>query len=252
VRRARGFLLALLLAGSPWAARAEESARDLVQRVADAAPRAPFTADLLLTTTGALERTLLMSGRGLEDDGTVRYIEVLAPFNLANTRYLLFERPQGRDEQFLYVPTMQRVMRLSETTRREPFLGSTFHLVDLIQPASDDFPYACVGDATIQGRACRLVAATPKHPDREFYARSVFAIDPADLVAVRVALDDAEGEPLKVLHVDVLERVQGHWTPMRQRMVNVREDETSTLVVERIDYEASVPDETFTVGHLGR
>jgi hypothetical protein len=68
----------------------------------------------------------------------------------------------------------------------------------------------------------------------------------------RVALDDAEGQPLKVLHVDVLERVQGHWTPMRQRMVNVREDETSTLVVERIDYEASVPDETFTVGHLGR
>jgi hypothetical protein len=39
---------------------------------------------------------------------------------------------------------------------------------------------------------------------------------------------------------------------MRQRMVSVREDETSTLVVERIDYEASVPDETFTVGHLGR
>jgi hypothetical protein len=39
---------------------------------------------------------------------------------------------------------------------------------------------------------------------------------------------------------------------MRQRMVNTRTDETSTLVVERIDYDAPVPDETFTVGHLGR
>jgi hypothetical protein len=249
--RALPLALALLVAASPWGARGDGPARALVQRVVDAAPRAPFVADLLLTTTGALERNLTMSGRGLEEDGTVRYIEVTAPFNLADTRYLLFERPQGRDEQFLYIPTMQRVMRLSESTRREPFLGSTFYIVDLIQPALDDFTYAFVGDETVQGRACRLVEAVPKHPEREFYERSVFAIDPADLVAVRVALADADG-PFKVLHVDALERVEGNWTAMRQRMVNTRTDETSTLVVERIDYDAPVPDETFTVGHLGR
>jgi hypothetical protein len=250
--RAALLALAVLVAADPWTAHADDAARAQAQRVADTAPQKPYVADQHHTTTGALERNLTMSGRGLEDGGAVRYIEVTAPFNLVNTRYLLFERPQGRDEQFLYVPTMQRVMRLSETTRREPFLGSTFYIVDLIQPAIDDFTYTFVGDETVQGRACRLIAAVPKHPDREFYARSVFAIDPTDLVVVRVALDDTDGEPFKVLHVDELERVEGHWTAMRQRMVNVRESETSTLVVERIDYDASVPDETFTVGHLGR
>jgi hypothetical protein len=249
--RAALLALAVLVAADPWTAHADDAARALAPRVADTAPQTPFVADLLLTTTGALERNLTMSGRGLEDGGAVRYIEVTAPFNLVNTRYLLFERPQGRDEQFLYVPTMQRVMRLSETTRREPFLGSTFYIVDLIQPALDDFTYTFVGDETVQGRACRLVEAVPKQPEREFYERSVFAIDPADLVTVRVALADADG-PFKVLHVDALERVEGHWTAMRQRMVNTRTDETSTLVVERIDYDAPVPDETFTVGHLGR
>jgi hypothetical protein len=246
--------LACLLASAPGPVRGGEGgARDLAARVLDAAPRGPFVADLTLLTTGDLERKLTMSGRRTEDGGALRYIEVTAPFNLAGTRYLLFERAGGRDEQFLHVPTMQRVMRLSDATRREPFLGSTFYILDLIQPALDDFTYAFAGDdETVRDRPCRLVEAKPKAPDREFYGRSIFAIDPVDLVVVRVELFDAEGRLHKVLHVDALERHEGYWTATRQRMVTTDPPETSTLVVERIDYDATLPDETFTIGHLGR
>jgi hypothetical protein len=231
---------------------ADDGARALVQRVADAAPPVRFVATLGITTTGGLERRFTMSGRPLEDGGEVRYIEVFAPFNLANTRYLLFARPHGRDEQFLYVPTMQRVMRLSESTRREPFLGSTFYILDLIRPEIDDFTYAFDGDATVAGHPCRLVIARPKRPDEEFYGRSRFAVDPTDLVVRRAELFDSEGTPLKVLHVDRLERIEGRWTATSQRMENVRDGGTSTLTVTEVDYDAEVPDETFTVGHLGR
>lgn len=242
----------LFVALLPAGGRAEDAARDLARRVADAAYEGPFVADLMLTTTGAMERRLTMSGTRLGDGEVVRYMEVTAPFNLRGTRYLLFERTGERDEQFLYVPTMKRVMRLSETTRREPFLGSTFYLVDLVRPGLDEFVYGFVGDETVQGRPCRLVEATPKVPDQAFYGRSVFAVDPADLVVLRIELFDADGEPLKVLHIDALERREGHWTATRQRMVNLPANESSTLVVERIDYDATLPAETFTVGHLGR
>jgi hypothetical protein len=193
-----------------------------------------------------------MSGGPLEDGGTARYIEVLSPMNLKDTRYLLLERAGARDQQFFYLPTMQRVMRLSEASRREPFLGSAFYLVDLVRPALDDFTYAFVGEVTLQGRACRLVEATPKDPDAEAYGRAVLAIDPDDLVVMRTELFDTDGRPLKVLHVDVLEPREGHWTAVRQRMVYLPANETSRLIVERIDYDATLPQDIFTVAHLGR
>jgi len=246
-------VLALTLGLAPASgASADEGARALVQRVADAAPAVPFVAEFTLTATGGLERSFTMSGRPLEDGGEVRYIEVFAPFNLANTRYLLFARPNGRDEQFLYVPTIQRVMRLSESTRHEPFLGSTFFILDIIRPAVDDFTYAFDGDETLDGHACQRVVAHPKHPAEAFYGRSRFAIDPVNRTVLRIELFDAEDRALKVLHVDRLDRIDGHWTAVAQRMVNVRDDETSTLEIERIEYDADVDADTFTIGHLGR
>ena len=254
-RTARAFACVFgLTACLAWAGEGarEDEARALAKRVADAAPSGAFVADLTLVTSGDLSRRLTMSGASLHDGGTARYIEVVAPTNLKDTRYLLLERPSGAARQFFYLPTMQRVMRLSEAARREPFLGSTFYIADLIPPALDDFAYAFVGDATVQDRACRLVEATPVDPDEAVYGRSVLAIDPTDLVVLRPEFFDADDRPLKVLHVDVLERREGRWTAVRQRMVNVPADETSSLVVEDIDYDAALPDEIFTVGHLGR
>jgi len=242
----------LVLTLAPLASRASEDARALVQRLEDAAPTVPFVAEFTLTATAGLERQFTMSGRPLEGGGEARYIEVFAPFNLANTRYLLFARPTGRDEQFLYVPTMQRVMRLSETTRREPFLGSTFFILDIIRPEIDDFTYAFDEDETVSGHACKVVVARPTRPDEAFYGRSRFAIDPGNLTVLRAELFDAEDRAFKVLHVDRLERIEGYWTALVQRMVNVRDGGTSTLALDRIDYDADVDEDTFTVGHLGR
>lgn len=248
----RGATAALVLALVAPGARADDAARTLVRRVMDAAPDRPFVADLTLTTTGDLARRFTMSGRPLDDGGTARYIEVFAPFNLAGTRYLLFARPKGRDEQFLYVPTIQRVMRLSESTRREPFLGSTFYILDLIRPTLDDFTYDFDGHETIGARECTLVVARPKRPEEEFYGRSRFAIDPDDLVIPRIELFDGEDRPLKVLRVDRFTRIEGTPTPVVQRMENVRDGETSTLEIQRIDYDADVPEDTFSIGHLGQ
>jgi len=249
----RSILLAVTAAVALCApVHAADEARELVERVAAAVPDVPFRAELTLTTAGDLQRELTISGAPLEDGGEARFIEVQAPFNIKDTRYLLLEREKGRDEQFFYLPTMQRVMRLSEVTRREPFLGSTFYIVDLLQPSVDEYRYAFVGNATLEGRKCRLVEARPVNPADQLYGRTVWAIDPEDLVVVRADLFDADDEPFKRLYVEELELIDDHWTPMRQRMVNRRDGSSSLLETVEIEYDAELPEEIFTVGHLGR
>jgi hypothetical protein len=62
-----------------------------------------------------------------------------------------------------YIASRLPVLVASDT-RAEPFLGSSFSLVDLVEPDLDAFTFELAGSDTVGGRACKLVEATPKDP----------------------------------------------------------------------------------------
>jgi outer membrane lipoprotein-sorting protein len=235
------------------AARAHDvEARALVKRVIDSAPDVPFTAENTLTTPGDLERQFTSSVKPLGGETDGHYLEVTAPFNVKDVRYLFYERSEGQDEQFMYLPSMKRIVRLTETSRREPFLGSTFYVTDMVAPALDDFTYDFVGEETVGGRKCRLVRALPKNPEKELYGKSVFAIDPEDLVVMRTELFDKDGKPFKLHVIDRIEKIDGYWTPLRQTMKNVQDQTQSRLETSQVRYDVPLGDEIFRLAHLGR
>jgi hypothetical protein len=231
---------------------ASEDARGLVQRVVDAAPDVPYVSRMTLTTPGGLMREFTLSGKKLANGIDARYLEVTGPYNLKDTRYLFYDRSERRDDQFMYVPFMKRILRLSEKTRREPFLGSTFYVNDIVEPPIDDYTYAFVGTETVGQRSCQLVESVPKNAAGETYGRSVVAIDPVDLVVLRAQLYDHDGKLLKIHTVDKLEKVDGYWTPLLQTMQNVQESGASELETLEIQYNAPIGDEVFREAHLGR
>ncbi|MFN8643172.1 MAG: outer membrane lipoprotein-sorting protein [Candidatus Binatia bacterium] len=229
-----------------------EDARALVQRVLDSAPAVPSVSRMELTTPGGLVRELTVSRKKLANGIDARYLEVTGPMNLKDTRYLFYDRSQRRDDQFMYLPFMRRIVRLSEQTRREPFLGSTFFVDDLLERPIDDYRYAFVGEETVGQRSCRLVEAVPLRPEAEPYGRIVAAIDPVDLVVVRAQLYAHDGSLFKVHTVDTLEKVDGYWTPRQQTMDNVHDHTTSRLTTPEVRYNAPIGDDVFREAYLGR
>ena len=252
------FVLGLLLAADlvcvarASAVPAGEDARALVQRVIDAAPDVPYVSHMTLTTPGGMVREFTLSGKKLANGIDARYLEVTGPFNLKDTRYLFYDRSQRRDDQYMYVPFMKRILRMSEKTRREPFLGSTFYVNDIVEPPIDAYTYAFVGSDVVAQRNCQLVESVPKNAAGETYGKSIFAIDPVDLVVVRAQLYDHDGKLLKVHTVDKLEKIDGHWTPRLQTMQNVQESSSSELATVDIQYDAPIGDDVFREAHLGR
>jgi Outer membrane lipoprotein-sorting protein len=246
--------MALLLLAAPvrGAEAPDEDAHALVKRVIDSAPDVPYVSHMQLTTPGGLVREFTLDGKTLENGIDSRYLEVTGPFNLKDTRYLFYDHTERRDDQYMYLPFMKRVVRMSEKTRREPFLGSTFFVDDLLKHPIEDFTYRFVGAATVGQRTCRLVEATPKQPARETYGKSVFAIDPADLVVMRAELYDHDGKLFKIHHVDTIEKIDTYWTPMLQTMENVPDHESSQLKTIDIQYNAPIGDEIFREAYLGR
>ena len=247
-------LVALWLCGAAVAVAEAppEEARSLVHRVSDTQPDKAYTFRMTLTTPGGLEREFMLSGKDLGDGLDARYLEITGPFNLRDTRYLFYDRNDRRDDQYVYLPFMKRIVRLSDKTRREPFLGSTFYVNDIVEPAIDDYIYRFVGDDVVQQRNCRLVESLPKDPARETYSKSVLAIDPLDLVVLRVQLFDKEDQLLKVHTIETLEKIDGYWTPRKQVMHNVQDDERSQLLTIAVEYNAPLGDDIFRQAYLGR
>jgi hypothetical protein len=244
-------ILSCVLATAP-AGAADDDARALVQRVVDSLPDVPFVAKMKLTTPGKLEREVTSYSKTLNDTLDGRYMEVTAPFDVKDVRYLFYERSKGVDEQFTYMPLLRRVIRLSEKTRREPFLGSTFYVNDMIAPSVDDFVYRFVGEEEIGQRRCRLVESLPRDAGRELYGKTIFAIDPDDLVIMRTQLFDQELKPAKVLITERIEKVDGFWTPLVQRMEDQRDGTDSLLETVEITYRAPIGDDIFDLAYIGR
>jgi outer membrane lipoprotein-sorting protein len=245
--------VAAVLLTSVVGGRADDGdARTLVERVRDAVPSTPLLAKATMTSDRGWTRDLELCHKRLNGDIDASYMEVTAPMDLKDTRFLVFDHKNGRDEEWIYVPQARRSIQVGAQTRKQAFLGSEFFVGDFVQPDLDGFTYRFAGEEDVGGRHCKLVEAVPKNPSDEIYSKTVFAIDPADLVIVRTQFFDDKGKLLKVWTIDKLEKIDGVWTPVLQTMENVQENHWSKLQLSEIKYNAELPDDTFNKSHLTR
>jgi len=173
------------------------------------------------------------------------YIEVLGPQDVSGTRFLMKDRPDGSDEQYIYIPAVKRAIKVSPETRKQPFLGSDFYIADLVKPDINLYDYTFAGEEEIGGRKTKLVQATPKNPEGEIYGKTITAIDPQDLVVMRTQFFDKKDKLFKVLTVKKLEKIEGNWTPLDQEMADVQGSTNSTLSVQGVKYGVELNDGMF-------
>ena len=249
-RRAGALAAAAWLAwcGTAWAG--DDAARDLVRRVLEALPQQTSQATVDLTVKGEPTRTLAISNK-VVNGARASYLELTAPSELVGMRFLFLQPVDGPDQQYLKITASRKVILVAEEIRRQPFLGSTFYVSDLVEPALDDFDYAFVGEETLLGRPTKLVEARPKKPD-EIYGRTVLALDPKDLLILRRQFFDPSGTLLKVWTIEEAKQIDGVWTLTKQTMENVQERRSSRLDVSAVQYGVDMPDDMFTPKYLVR
>jgi outer membrane lipoprotein-sorting protein len=122
----------------------------------------------------------------------------------------------------------------------------------MVRPELDAFTYRFAGEENVSGRRCRMVEAAPKSPENELYSKTIAAIDPVDLLTMRVQFFDPKGKLLKIWTLEKVEKVDGVWTPLVQRMESVQEKHDSRLTLTDVKYNVTVPESTFTRTHLTR
>ncbi len=251
--RALAVSFCTVLAGSLPATAADNdpAAQALVQSVRDGVPKTTVFSKVVLSSSRGWSRELEISAQ--DEDGTIAsFIEVIAPIDVKDTRFLFFERTNARDEQHIYVPLLKRAMAIADDTRKQAFLGSDFYVSDLVAPEIDLYDYQFLGEKTVLDRPCKLVQTTPKDPTGELYSKAIFAVDPVNKLILETEFFDPSGKLLKVWSALRVEQVEGHWTIREHEMVNVQDKTSSKIVIETVDYDVELPMGTFTRARLLR
>jgi len=192
-----------------------------------------FTADMTMTlknksgatsTRNIRNRTLETEGDG--DKSLAIFDE---PKDVKGTAMLTYSHGLKPDDQWLYLPALKRVKRISSRNKSGPFMGSTFAFEDLGSQEVEKYTYRYLRDEACGEWNCYVVERFPAYKDSG-YTRQVAWIDDQGYRVVKAEYYDRKKALLKTLVAsDFKQYLDHYWRPGKMEMSNHQKG-TSTLL----------------------
>lgn len=193
-----------------------------------------------------------------EEKRTVLFYQ--SPTNVKGTGFLTYDYPgvETDDDQWLYLPALRKVRRISSSDRGDYFLGTDFSYEDVkkeTRVAAEDYVFTTLGTAEVGGHLTYLVEGIPTDDETSAelgYGRVLWSIDPEIWMSRKTEMWDVNGNPLKTLQNEIIENVQGIWTSLRLTAVNHKTGHSSIFTFSNVDYLAPIDDNMFEQRALRR
>ncbi len=196
------------------------------------------------------DRVIEQYGREDSQGLTQNVIIFHEPASVADTRFLTIENDGSDDDQWIYLPGLQRVRRIAGSEGDSSFMGTDFTYDDLQTRDIEEYQYELLREEEYQGRPVYVVETTPNDPDDSQYSRLVQWVDRERWLPLKIEFYDEDDELLKVNTVSRVERVQGYWTIINNTMENVQTGHRTELAIQRFQYNEDLPDSLFTTNFL--
>lgn len=241
---------ALLAAGSLSAITGEEIARNVTNRDTGETGHSLINMDLTDAQGNTKSRIIEEWSMEGEDDLNRLVIVFHRPASVQGTRFLVVENEDRDDDQWIYLPALDRVRRIAASEGDQSFMGTDFTYDDLETREVDEDTHELLREETFAGRETYVVESVPKDPSSSQYSRRIQWVAKDIWVPLKVEFYDADDELLKTLTVEELEEVQGIWTPMTSVMENVQSGHSTRLEVEQTRYNENLNPSLFSTNFL--
>ncbi len=193
--------------------------------------------------------------RGLEvaGDGDRSLLVFDSPPDVQGTQFLSLSHKQGDDDQWLYLPALKRVKRISAANKGGAFMGSEFSYEDMGAPELEKYTYRYLRDEAYQTRPSFVVERYPID-EHSLYSRQVAWIDKELYIPWKVEYYNRRGEHLKTLvYRKYRQYLKRYWRPGEMEMVNHRSGKTTRLVWANYRFQdPAIGEEEFTPQRLGQ
>lgn len=174
----------------------------------------------------------------------IRFIE---PQDVAGTGLLSVDKADGGNDQWLYLPALDRVRRIANDRKGGRFVGSELYYEDLQdrQPGRDR--HRLVGQDTVDGVACTLLESVPLDKNDSVYSKRVSCVDRETALALRVDYYERDDNaPSKRWLLKAKKKHKAYWTVTDSRMIDIASGRETRMVVEEALYDRKLPTKLFT------
>jgi len=171
----------------------------------------------------------------------------VSPADVRNTSFMNWSyNEEGKDDdQWIYLPALKRVKRISSDSKSDYFMGSDFTYDDLgdRHPSSDT--HKLLREERLNGEDCYVVESTPKE-EEYMYSRTVTWIIKDKWIGMKKEFYDEDGDHLKTLSVKKFEKIDNLWTILHSEMHNVQKNHTTKMELKNVKLNTGIPDNKFT------
>lgn len=214
--------------------------------------RADLIMLMVLSEDEIIRRRMRQLTLEVEDDGDKSIMVFDRPRDLKGTAILTHTHKVDSDDQWLYLPALKRVKRLSSADKSGPFMGSEFAYEDLSSTEVEKYRYRFLHDEVVNGEPMFVVERIPV--DRKSgYSRQVTWIDKAEYRLRRVDYYDRKGDLLKTMDLlDYQQHLGRYWRAGEMVMTNHQTGRSTALLFQNFRFRVGLTDNHFTRGALSR
>ena len=108
-------------------------------------------------------REVRVNSLEVEADGDKSLTVFDSPRDVKGTAFLSFTHAIKPDDQWLYLPALKRVKRISSANKSGPFMGSEFAYEDLTSQEVEKYTYKWLRDEALDGRSAMVIERYPAY-----------------------------------------------------------------------------------------
>lgn len=184
-----------------------------------------------------------------DDDKSVMFF--LEPADVKDTAFLSwnYDDAEKDDDQWLYLPALKKVRRISSSNKDDYFMGTDFTYNDMGDREIDDYTYTHLEPEVIDGIECYHIERLPKNKDvikETGYDRTEVWIRPDNWIMVKAVFYDRKLKLLKELTVSDIDQIDGIWTAHTLFMNNIQKKHKTVFKMSNVRYNTGLDDDLFS------
>lgn len=187
------------------------------------------------------------------DDGDKSLTIFDSPGDIRGTAMLSITHKTGDDDQWLFLPALKRVKRISSANKSGSFMGSEFTYEDLGSRELEKYDYRYVGEEEAGANKFFVVELRPKDRDNSGYTRIISWLDQQHYRSMKEEYYDTRDRLLKTLNLEEYRQYLGlYWRPLRMKMINHQNGRQTDLFFEGYTFQTGLTDRDFNKSSLQR
>ena len=239
----------LLIVMTGYGASAQLTGTQIIDKVYNRASGDDQTAILTMTLTNKSGQTRVRKIQQFSKDmGDVEKSIMFfqSPADVKNTSFMNWSYDNDKaDDQWIFLPALKKVKRISSDSKSDYFMGSDFTYDDLGERKVNADDHTLLREETKNGKDCYVVESRSKD-ENYMYIKTITWIDKATFIGVQKEFYDEDDDLLKILTINDVESIAGFYVITNSEMKNVQKNHSTNMTLSNVKVNSGISASTFS------